>query len=267
MRLLYSAKKVETTTFDFFSLPYHPKALLVKVRGDKVDDYAFITPRATVERLRAVHMTPCDGVAKYRDLGKEPIVKFYTERGDGYASLPPNARYWLVPREALTVEEINKDLFDYGQELLDHVEDPDWVPIYKSGYDHQVWDIDEKPILMPIAVELWGTRFDLEAVKKHLEALKHPGVVSFTIEPNTCVPNWSISGRNKGRLVLDTAKLGIDFNSAACCGTPRANRSWLQDYVVNCYEDVTHDVLGLQAFKRSEEGQRRLQQEDDHDDY
>lgn len=261
MKPLFSAKKIDTTTFDFFSLAHHPKALLVKARGDSINDYAFITPRATVERLKA------------KD---EPVVKFYTERvdGDGYASLPPNACYWLVPREALTIEETDKDLFDYGPELLDHVEDPDWVPICKSGYDHQVWGIDGKPILMPIAVELWETRFDLKAIEKHLADLKHPGVVSFTIEPNTCVRNWSISGRNEGRLVLDTAKLGIDFKGFKGAvlrskqqSTPRANRSWLQDYVVNCYEDVKYDVLGLQAFKRSDEDQRRLQREEDDDDY
>lgn len=228
---LYTAKKVTQTTMMFYPLALHPKALRFEQR---VDDQ--LTAEGVVRLVMFEH---------FQRAGKNLVEAFtdYKETDEFDKSLPRAARYWLVQKERLEAPEGDRDLFDDIDGWQDHLDDPDYVLVYKSLWNHSLWNIDGCGILMPMELSVWGTRYDLGQVAKHVRC--HPAVTSFSIVPNTCWQNHEISGTHLGKLVVDPRKFDRVLLPSV------VTRSWLQHMVVDGYSDKEHDLLGLASLRKA----------------
>lgn len=218
---LYTSKKSDVTTMDFYVLENQPKALryVRKLNGTLLDEGA--VPRATIEKLRR---------------RRANIVDFYAERRDYQKSLSENAFYWAVPTEALSKAETHHGLFGYIETSAKHLDDPAYTLIHKSSWDHQVWDLDGKRVPLPFLLILWGTRFNLKEVEEHLKGRE--GVISFEIVPNECRQNYSITGTHLGELVIDPKALDLPEEADL------TNR-WYEDHVLHGFYGPEYDYLGL----------------------
>lgn len=223
---VFSCRRIIRESVILYGLRLHPEALKIVFRRD-----------GAVVRRGAVRRSVAEGLVKSGGNSVERWISY-----EGQKSLPDNAMFWAVPSEALRRPEgRDNDLFDHVKDQGGHLNDPDWTLIHKSGWDHQVWGVDGKRVLIPIAVDLWETRFDLKAVDAHLKG--RPGVVSFEIRENPVPPNWEISGRHLGRLVLDPSKMDIQDGTDV-------NRSWLEQAVVLGIWGPGLDLLGLHSLLR-----------------
>lgn len=233
---LYTAEKVSKTTLEFFPVELHPKALRMEHRVDGELKGEGLVRRVSIETfLEAGHNLVDVFVGPDED--DEPLPR---------PSLPLTALYWPVPKPMLEKAEGTRrgdpDLFDLIEGWQARLDQPDNVLIHKSGWDHSVWGIDGNEILMPIELEVWGTRFDLKQVELHL--VGHPALVDFEIVKNPVYRNHEISGSHTGRLIVDPRK--FDRSKLPEVVT----RSWLQHEVVDGYSDKENDLLGLAALRR-----------------
>lgn len=231
--LYYTASKAAITTLDFYPLEAHPKALWMqrKLDGKLVQEAA--VPHAAFDRLR---------------FEGEDIVGFYLTHHPK-VSLPPNAIYWPVPNEVLSKAEGTEaykprsDLFDFIESAGKNCEAPNHTLIYKSTWDHQVYDIEGRRVLVPLQFSLWETRFDLSMVGRHLK--NHPAVISFEIVNNKVPQNYEISGRYLGSLVVHPGALDIPAGV-------NPTRTWFQDNVINGFGGPQYDLLGIHQFRTRE---------------
>ncbi len=183
---------------------------------------------------------------------KMNLIEFFVEKKrpveETGKSLPLGSYFWAVPKSALLVAETDaeSDLFNWASKDLPL--DESVTLINKSGWDHTVWSVEGKQLLLPISLTLWGTRFNLTQVEAHLKDLAHPAVISFEIRRNNCSQNYGISGYHQGHLVLNVSKLeGLK----ECLGP--LSRSDIERHVINNFEPPHMDLLGLDPFRITEQ--------------
>lgn len=239
MKSEFYSQKITTDRLEFFELKNYPKALRFEKRTNGNLVAEGIVRRGPIEEQWTAGVNLIDFLQSYDQNNRE--------------SLRTNSRYWFVPIKALSTTD---DLFEYHDDKIFHAEDPDWIPICQSDYDHRIWDLNGQPIFAPMELKIWGTEFNLEKVKAHLT--DHPAVISFEIEFNQVRQNWGISGKYQGKLVLDLTKLSIveQLKTASnihfdswCPSPPVAHRTWLENNVVRNLHGNEWDCLGLAQFK------------------
>lgn len=240
MEPLFVASKTDVTTMEFFPLKLYPNALwfVKKLNGVKTQEGAI--PKSAIEK---------------RDRSK--LVEFFThhtnydDRVEEEKSLALNATFWPILKSTLfKVDDHNHDKFYDNLEIsLEKAEDSDYLLIHRSSWDHQVWGIDGKLIMVPLRLEIWGSQYHLKRLGEHL--LKSSHFSEFEIKPNTCWQNHDISGRSLGYVTFDPNGFKFPKKSSMSVG-------WCEDnfFRMAYHEDSKYDPFGVAQFVTEEYNKR-----------
>lgn len=231
MKPLFVASKTDVTSMEFFPLELYPNALWFVKKLNGVIKQEGAVPKSAVEK---------------QDLSK--VVEFFTnhtnydDRPDEEKSLAANATFWPFLKSKLTPE--THDFYD-DNPSLDKANNSDYLLINRSSWDHQIWNVERKLIMVPLRLEIWGSQYHLKRLGEHL--LKNPHFSDFEIEPNSCWQNHEISGRSLGFITFDPNGFKFPKKSSVSNG-------WCEDnfFRMASYKESKYDPFGVAPFATEE---------------
>lgn len=243
--------KTLTTTLEVTDLEHCPLAVMVEQLTELADGETqtseYVIPRARMEAA----------------IESGDPIEYLTRRADYDVSLPDNAGYDLIPKDLLKLA--HSDIYhswvyeskDWPS-LTERAKDPDYVPMFLSGWDHTIWNIVGTQIHAPVEVEVWGSYHDVHKVKEHVA--EDPRVLHAEIQ-RTPYYNVDIVGAESLVMVVNLPQEDLDRLSEQCNDGKPLHGGRIAELLGRSYEGAKGDLLGIDQFKRPE----RERYEDDED--
>lgn len=250
--------KTLTTTLEVTDIEHWPLAVLVEqiteLSDGETQTVEYVIPRARLEAA----------------IKSGDPIEYLTRRADYDVSLPDNAGYDLIPKDLLKLP--HSDIYhawvyeskDWPS-LTERAKDPDYVPMFLSGWDHTIWNIVGKQIHAPVEVEVWGAYHDVHKVKAHVAG--DPRVMHAEIQ-RTPYYNADIVGAESLVMVVNLPTEDLERLQNECNDGKPLHGGRIAELLGRGYDEGRGDLLGIEQFKRPERATGYEAYEDpDYEDY
>lgn len=240
MKPILTASKSDVTTVEFYPLELWPQALWMvqKLNGTLVQEGA--VTRSVVEAqdpsTLAVFFTAPNSLLDARASSVSGVDK----------SLPLNSIFWPVLRTKLSDPnaELWPDIHGSFRVSKQDADNPLFILLHKSGWDHQVWGVDRKPLMAPLRLKIWGIDYHLNRLGEHLTTVHGKHFSDFEVEPNPVWQNHEISGRSLGHVTFDPT--GFDFPKKVSRSISGCEEAFFR--LPSYAEEGSYDPFGVRAF-------------------